>query len=87
MKVWARKVWEKTRRADLPHTTTAWVHDETVRDIPKEILRETQKIKSESFQETAELLYKGIPFSFESAMGRSWAAKSIESELLTLEED
>ena len=80
MKVWARKTWEKCERQGLPHSTVAWVHDETVSDIPRDCLKETRKLQNVAFQETAELLYKGVPFSVETETGKSWAAKSLSTE-------
>lgn len=86
-KIWGRKTWEKIRAAGLPPTTVAFVHDEAVRDTPREVVRETEPLVQEAFDETAEFLYKNIPFTVEREFGRSWAAKKIKSELITLEGD
>jgi DNA polymerase I len=81
-KRWARRDWELCRGAGIPFTTVAYVHDETVKDCPKEILKETLKIQSQSFTEAAEYLYKGVPFEIETVVGKSWAAKSLKSEVV-----
>jgi DNA polymerase-1 len=86
-KIWGRKVWEKENEHGLPHTTVAFVHDETVYDTPREIARETKPLIQEAFDETAEFLYKNIPFAVEYEYGHTWAAKSIEADRITLEED
>lgn len=83
-KVWARRAWEKCKRQGIPFTTVAYVHDETVLDIPRDVLKETRSIQNEAFQEAAELLYKGVPFEVEAEFGRSWAAKSIASEAVDI---
>jgi DNA polymerase I-like protein with 3'-5' exonuclease and polymerase domains len=84
-KIWGRKVWERTLAAGLPPTTVAFVHDETVYDTPKQIVKEMQPIIKEAFDCTAEFLYKNIPFAVEYEYGRSWAAKSVESEMVDLD--
>lgn len=83
-KVWARKYWEACRKADIPYTTVAFVHDETVKDTPREVEKLSQKLNEQAFQEAATLLYKGVPFEIEVETGRSWAAKSIASEAVEL---
>lgn len=84
-KIWGRKVWEGTRAADLPQTMVAFVHDETVYDTPKQIAKKMQPIIQDAFDETAEFLYKNIPFTVDFEYGTTWAAKSIESERITLD--
>jgi DNA polymerase I-like protein with 3'-5' exonuclease and polymerase domains len=84
-KIWGRKVWEGTIAAGLPPTTVAFVHDETVYDTPKEIVKEMQPIIQDAFDCTAEFLYKNIPFAVEFEYGKSWAAKSLESEMIDLD--
>jgi DNA polymerase I-like protein with 3'-5' exonuclease and polymerase domains len=85
-KIWTRKVWEKSNRAGVPFTLAALVHDESVDDLPRECLKASNRIQQESFDETAEFLYRGVPFSFETEVGRSWACKSIAAEMIDLEE-
>ena len=80
-KIWVRKVWEKSHRAGIPYTIVAMVHDEIVRDIPRECLKESKQIQNEAFQETAEQLYPGVPFTLESEYGRAWSAKSLHEEM------
>jgi len=60
------------------------VHDETVDDTPKEIVKKRAPLVEEAFQETAEFLYKNIPMQVESEFGSTWAAKSIETERISL---
>lgn len=84
-KIWARKTWELETKHKLPHTTVAFVHDETVDDTPKEITRKRSPLVEEAFQETAEFLYKNIPFAVDKEFGLTWAAKSIEAERITLD--
>lgn len=86
-KIWARKTWEKTIDAGLPPSTVAFVHDETVFDTPKEIIREMKPIIQEAFDETAVHLFKDVPFAVEYEYGTTWAAKSIEAERITLEDE
>lgn len=85
-KVWSRKVWEMCKRQGVPYTTVAWVHDETVRDIPKEVYKESMKIQHEAFQYAAQKLYPGVPFEIECEAGRSWAAKTLSTEVMELED-
>jgi DNA polymerase I-like protein with 3'-5' exonuclease and polymerase domains len=86
-KIWSRKTWEGIRAAGLPQTTVGYIHDETVRDTPKEFVRESGPIVEAAFCEAADFLYKNIPFAVEKEYGRSWAAKSIEAEMVTLDEE
>jgi DNA polymerase I-like protein with 3'-5' exonuclease and polymerase domains len=86
-KIWARKTWEGTISAGLPPTAVGYIHDETVFDTPKEIVRDMEPIVQQAFDNTAEFLYKNIPFKVEYEYGRSWAAKSIEAEMITLDEE
>lgn len=85
-KIWGRKTWERENDHGLPHTTVAFVHDETVDDTPKKIARERAPLVEEAFQESAEFLYKNIPFRVDREFGNTWAAKAIEAERITLEE-
>lgn len=86
-KIWARRTWEKCKRAGLPYAIVAWVHDETVSDIPRAVVKEFSKVQDEAFQEAAELLYKDVPFSLEAETGKSWACKSLDSEAEEIEDD
>jgi len=86
-KIWGRKTWEKTLAAGLPHTMVAFVHDETVYDTPRKIAKKMKPIIQEAFNETAEFLYKNIPFAVEYEYGNTWAAKSIETERISLDEE
>lgn len=86
-KIWGRKTWEKTRAAGLPPTIVGFIHDEMVYDMPKAVAKEMEPIIQAAFNETAAYLYKNIPFAVEMERGRTWAAKSIEAEMITLEED
>jgi DNA polymerase-1 len=85
-KIWARKVWEKCNREGVPYTIVAFVHDEDVDDIPRDCLKASNRIQKEAFDETAALLYKNVPFEFESEYGKSWGAKSIAAEMIDLNE-
>jgi len=85
-KMWVRKYWEKCNENGLPYTLCLIVHDETGYNTPKEIIKDTNKIRAEAFQETAETLFPGIPFKSEYEIGRSWAAKSIKEEMVEDEE-
>jgi len=86
-KVWGRKIWEGINAAGLPQTTNGFIHDETTRDTPKGIIKESGEIVQAAFDETAEQLYKGIPFTVEKEYGKSWAAKSISGEMIDLDEE
>jgi len=86
-KIWTYKTWALARSAGLPPTTVGIIHDETVRDTPKELIKQSTPIVEAAFCETAEFLYKNIPFEVESEFGRSWAAKSIESEMIMLDDE
>jgi DNA polymerase I-like protein with 3'-5' exonuclease and polymerase domains len=83
-KYWGRKVWERTIEAGLPHTMVAFVHDETVYDTPKKMAREMRPIIQDAFNETAEFLYKNIPFAVEYEYGTTWAAKSLSDDRIDL---
>jgi DNA polymerase I-like protein with 3'-5' exonuclease and polymerase domains len=85
-KIWARKIWEKCNKQGVPYTIVAFVHDENVDDIPRDCLKESNRIQKEAFEEAAELLYRGVPFEFESEYGKSWGAKSIAAEAVDIEE-
>lgn len=85
-KIWGRKTWERVRAAGLPQTTVGFIHDETVFDTPKGMIRDLEPHVESAFNEAAERLYKNIPFSYEKEIGRSWAAKSIEAEMIDLDE-
>jgi DNA polymerase I len=85
-KIWIRKIWEKCRKAKIPFFIVAIIHDELVQDVLKELVRDAKRIVDEAFQETAAFLYPGIPFAIETEMGRSWACKQIDSELIMEEE-
>lgn len=85
-KMWVRKYWEKCHENGLPYTLCLIVHDETGYNTPKEIIKDTNKIRAEAFQETAQTLFPGIPFKSEFEIGRSWAAKSIKEEMVEDEE-
>lgn len=56
------------------------LHDELGSDTPKELVKQMNKLRGEAFQETAETLFKGIPFKSEAKQGKSWACKSIKEE-------
>lgn len=84
-KIWAYKTWKNVRSAHLPPTMVAFVHDETVDDTPKEIMRERVPLVEEAFVETAEFLYKNIPFAVDKEFGNAWSAKSIEAERISLD--
>lgn len=86
-KIWSRKTWELENSHRLPHTTVAYVHDETVDDTPKEIAKKRKALVEQAFCDTAEYLYKNIPFAVESEFGSTWAAKSIEAERILLDEE
>jgi DNA polymerase I-like protein with 3'-5' exonuclease and polymerase domains len=86
-KVWGRKVWELENAYGLPHTMVAFVHDETVYDTPKQIAKDLKPLIQEAFDCTAAFLYKNIPFAVEFEYGNTWAAKSIEAERISLEDD
>jgi DNA polymerase I-like protein with 3'-5' exonuclease and polymerase domains len=86
-KIWGRKVWELENAYGLPHTTVAFVHDETVYDTPRKIAKELKPLIQEAFDCTAEFLYKNIPFAVEYEYGNTWAAKSIEAERISLDEE
>jgi DNA polymerase I-like protein with 3'-5' exonuclease and polymerase domains len=79
-------VWEKCNREGVPYTIVAFVHDEDVDDIPRDCLKASNRIQKEAFDETAALLYKNVPFEFESEYGKSWGAKSIAAEMIDLNE-
>lgn len=86
-KMWVRKFWEKCREHDIPYSLCLVVHDEIGMNTPKEAVRDTNRIRKEAFMETAETLYKGIPFKSEWEMGKSWACKSIKEEAIAEEDD
>lgn len=86
-KMWVRKYWEKCNEQGIPYTLCLVVHDEIGMDCPKEAVKDTNRIRKEAFTETAETLFKGIPFKSEFEMGKSWACKSIKEEAITEEED
>jgi DNA polymerase I-like protein with 3'-5' exonuclease and polymerase domains len=86
-KVWGRKVWELENAYGLPHTMVAFVHDETVYDTPREITKELKPLIQEAFDCTAAFLYKNIPFAVEFEYGTTWAAKSIEADRISLEDE
>jgi DNA polymerase-1 len=79
-KMWVRKYWEKCPEAGIPYTLCLIVHDETGYDTPKEARVIANKVRKESFNETAETLFPGIPFKSESEYGKSWACKSMKEE-------
>lgn len=79
-KMWKRKIWERCRREKIPYTVCLVVHDELGSDTPKELVKQMNKLRGEAFQETAETLFKGIPFKSEAKQGKSWACKSIKEE-------
>jgi DNA polymerase I-like protein with 3'-5' exonuclease and polymerase domains len=83
-KIWTRKVWEQSNRQGVPFTLVALVHDEDVDDVPRECIKESNRIQKETFLETAETLYRNVPFSYESEYGVSWAAKSIATEMVDI---
>jgi DNA polymerase I-like protein with 3'-5' exonuclease and polymerase domains len=62
----------------------AFVHDETVYDTPKKMAREMRPIIQDAFIETAEFLYKNIPFAVEYEYGTTWAAKSLSDDRIDL---
>lgn len=86
-KVWLRKVWEYCRKAKFPFPVVAIVHDEIVSDVPKARLKEYERILSRSFDDTAKLLYKGIPFAAETEHGRTWGVKQTGNEDDSEEDD
>lgn len=86
-KIWCRKIWEKSRTAKIPYYICLMVHDEIGAHVPKKHLKQYLKIKNEAFQETANMLYPGIPFEEETEIGRSWAVKQNREEALVFDED
>ena len=78
-KVWVNKLWKYSNEAGIPFTLCGMVHDEVVRDIPKKILKESKEVQARAFQDTAEQLYPGIPFTLESEYGTSWSAKNLST--------
>lgn len=86
-KMWVRKYWEKCNENGLDYSLCLIVHDEIGMDVPKEQVRETNRIRKEAFNETAETLFKGIPFKSEAEQGRSWACKSIKEEMIEDEDE
>jgi DNA polymerase I-like protein with 3'-5' exonuclease and polymerase domains len=85
-KVWVRKFWEKTHKIDL-YSLCLIVHDEIVKDAPRDGLKETNEASDAAFHETAEMLYSGVPFRYEREVGRSWAAKGNIDERYEEDED
>jgi DNA polymerase I-like protein with 3'-5' exonuclease and polymerase domains len=83
-KIWTRKIWEQSNRQGVPFTLVALVHDEDVDDVPRECIKESNRIQKETFLETAETLYRNVPFSYESEYGVSWGAKSIATEMVDI---
>lgn len=86
-KMWVRNYWEECQ-SGLPYSLCLIIHDEGVKDIPKEVLRETNAASDGAFKRTAETLFPDVPFRFGRELGRSWAAKnSVEEAYHDEEED
>ena len=85
-KMWIRKIWEKCWEKDIPYTLCLIVHDELGSDTPRPVVKQTNEIRKEAFDETARTLFPGIPMSSEFEMGKSWACKSMKEELTDDEE-
>jgi DNA polymerase-1 len=79
-KMWVRKYWEKCNEYGVPYSLCLIVHDELGLDVPKEAVKETNRIRKEAFTETAETLFPGIPFKSESVMGANWGVKQTHEE-------
>jgi DNA polymerase I-like protein with 3'-5' exonuclease and polymerase domains len=86
-KIWGRKTWELENEYGLPHTLVAFVHDETVYDTPKKIAKQLKPLIQQAFDDTAAFLYKNIPFAVEFEYGTTWAAKSIEADRVSLDDE
>lgn len=80
-KVWLRKIWELCRKNKIEYPVVAIVHDEIVCDVPRAIRKMFEvQILMKAFDETAKLLYKGIPFAAETVSGPNWGVKQFHDE-------
>jgi DNA polymerase-1 len=86
-KAWIREMWVQCRKSDIPWSMVAIVHDELVFDVPKKHVKETQTILNDSFQTVTKKMFPGVPFRIETEIGRSWACKTLSSELVDLEDE
>ena len=86
-KLWVYQMWEMIKKAKLPFTLVAIVHDEVVLDVSADLLKKTKEIMQKSFDDTAKKLFPGIPFRMEMEQGRSWACKQLSSEIVEVDDE
>ena len=80
-KVWLRRIWDLCRRKKIDFPVVAIVHDEIVCEVPKGIRQQFEtEVLMKAFDETAKLLYKGIPFAAETVSGPNWGVKQFHDE-------
>lgn len=63
----------KSKEAGLPFAVSMIVHDETVLDCMPGTKRKYSKIANDSWIETADQLFPGIPFKADTKIGDTWA--------------
>ena len=72
-KLWASRIWQKSREQAVPFSLCMLVHDELVFDVQNEYKDATIKIIGDAMSEVGEELYPGIPFTSDMNQGNSWA--------------
>lgn len=80
-KMWVRRIWEICRKLKVAFLVSLIVHDEVGQNVPKGQVKIYKELTQKAFDDTAAKLFKPIPFAVDMAMGKSWAAKQMESEV------
>lgn len=79
-KVWVNDFRKRCISGGLEFPVTMVVYDEVVMDVDKENEMRYIELLTDSFNDTASLLFPTVPFQIDVAKGKSWACKSTMEE-------